>query len=284
MRRTIVFTKAVLCFAALLLSLSAVASSKDGRPRWIAQPPVASNNTFEYKVISIDANSVSEARGMVPQELTHYLETSKQVKIASTSNAVVTSHGNDVDERTSFEMKAVVEGEPVTVVAKIIDEYYESGRNMGNYFFLVALGNPKASSVHFDKVQITDKYGVTGLWRSAVCPGWGQMYKGSQTKGFLILGSQVATIGGIVAFEGMRSSYVTKAKKQPSFAQQYYAKASNCKNIRNGFIAAASAVYVYNLIDAVAAPGIRYVKTGKGLAFRPILAPEFTGFAMAYHF
>lgn len=284
MGRTIVIKKAVLCFAVLLLSLSVVASGKDGRPRWITQPPVASNNTFEYRVISIDANNVSEARGMVPQELTNYLETSKKVKIASASNAVVTSHGNDVDERTSFEMKAVVEGEPVTVVAKIIDEYYEPGRNMGNYFFLVALGNPKASSVHFDKVQITDKYGVTGLWRSAVCPGWGQMYKGSQAKGLVILGSQVATLGGIVAFEGMRSSYVTKAKKQPQYAQQYYAKASNCKNIRNGFIAAAAAVYVYNLIDAVATPGTRYVKTGKGLAFHPILTPESTGFAMAYHF
>lgn len=284
MGRTIVIKKAVLCFAVLLLSLSVVASGKDGRPRWITQPPVASNNTFEYRVISIDANNVSEARGMVPQELTNYLETSKKVKIASASNAVVTSHGNDVDERTSFEMKAVVEGEPVTVVAKIIDEYYEPGRNMGNYFFLVALGNPKASSVHFDKVQITDKYGVTGLWRSAVCPGWGQMYKGSQAKGLVILGSQVATLGGIVAFEGMRSSYVTKAKKQPQYAQQYYAKASNCKNIRNGFIAAAAAVYVYNLIDAVATPGTRYVKTGKGLAFHPILTPESAGFAMAYHF
>ena len=276
---------AVLCITALLFPWSASASGKDGRPRWISQPPVASNNTFEYKVISIDAHSVSEARGLVPKELTHYLETSKTVKIASTSSEKVVSHGNDYDEQTYFEMRAVVEGEPVTVVAKIIDEYYEPGRAMGNYFFLVALGNPKASSVKFDKVQITDKYGVTGLWRSAVCPGWGQMYKGSQAKGLALLGSQVATLGGVVAFEGMRSSYVTKAKKQPKYAQQYYAKASNCKNIRNGCIAAAAAVYVYNLIDAVAASGTRYVKTSKnGLAFYPSITPESTGFAVAYQF
>ena len=285
MKYLTIVKKAVLCLGALLLSLSVLASGKDGRPRWISQPPIPSNNTFEYKVISIDANSISEARGLVPQELTNYLETSKKVKIASASNAVVVSHGNETEEHTSFEMKAVVEGEPVTVVAKIIDEYYEPGRTMGNYFFLVAIGNPKASSVNFDKVQITDKYGASGLWRSAICPGWGQMYKGSQTKGVVILGAQVATLGGVVAFEGMRSSYVTKAKKQPQFAQQYYAKASNCKNIRNGFIAAAGAVYIYNLIDAIAAPGIRYVKTQKsGFALYPTITPESTGFAMVYYF
>lgn len=285
MSRRLHIITAVLCFTALLLPWSAKASGKDGRPRWIAQPPVASNNTFEYKVISIDANSFNEARGLVPQELTHYLETSKKVKIATASSDWSTSHNNEYEEWSSFEMKAVVEGEPVTVVAKIIDEYYEPGRHLGNYFFLVAVGNPKASSVNFDKVQITDKYGTTGLWRSAVCPGWGQMYKGSQTKGIVILGSQVVTLGGVVVFENMRSSYVTKAKKQPQFAQQYYAKASNCKNIRNGFIAAAAAVYVYNLIDAVAASGTRYVKTSKGgLAFYPSITSESTGFAMVYHF
>lgn len=283
MGRIVANSKAVLCITALLLSLSALASGKDGRPRWISQPPVASNNTFEYKVISIDAHNVSEARGMVPQELTNYLESNKKVKIASASTAVVTGHGNNVDEHTSFEMKAVVEGEPITVVAKIIDEYYEPGHAMGNYFFLVALGNPRASSVNFDKVQITDKYGAEGLWRSAICPGWGQMYKGSQVKGLVVLGAEVLAIGGVVAFEGMRSSYVTKAVKQPRYAQQYRAKASNCQNIRNGFIAGAAAIYVYNLIDAIVAPGTRYVKT-KSLAFQPMLTPEGAGLMVAYHF
>lgn len=269
----------------MALFLSLTASGKDGRPRWITQPPVASNNTFEYKVIAIDANAVSEARGLVPKEITHYLETTKSVKIASASSEKVVSTGADVTEQTSFEMKAVVEGEPVTVVAKIIDEYYEPGRNLGTYYFLVAVGNPKVSSVNFDKVRITDKYGAQGLWRSAICPGWGQMYKGSQAKGLAILCAQVATLGGVVAFEGMRSGYVAKAKAQPRYAQQYYAKASNRKNIRNGFIAGAAAVYVYNLIDAVAASGTRYVKTSKNkLAFYPSLTPESMGFAVAFNF
>ena len=281
MNKAAYYLTALLCCLIMLLSDPVMASGGNGRPRWISQPPVPSNSTFEYRVITIDAHSSSEARGLVTQELTHYLETSKKVKIASTSTESVVTHNNTTDEHTTFEMMAIVEGEPVSVVAKIIDEY----REPGTYYFLVALGNPKASSVRFDRVQITDKYGAEGLWRSAICPGWGQMYKGSQTKGLLILGAEVAALGGVVAFEGMRSSYVAKAKQQPSHAQSYYAKASNCKNIRNGFIAGAAAVYVYNLVDAIVSPGDRYVKSSKNrLAFYPAFTPESAGLEVAYRF
>lgn len=283
MKKSIVMITAMLLLLASLSPFDASASGGNKRPRWISQPPVASNNTFEYKVIYVDAKSISEARGMMTTELSNYLETTKKVKVASTSSIKKEGYDNNYTEQSTFEMKAVVEGDPVTVTAKIIDEYYEPGPYLGNYYFLVAVGNPKSSSVNFDRVQITDKYGASGLWRSAICPGWGQIYKGSQAKGFAILGAEVAAIGGIVAFESMRSSYVSKARHQPSYMQQYMAKANNCRNISYGFMAGAAAIYVYNLIDAIASPGLRYVKT-KGLAFYPSITPESTGFAVAYHF
>lgn len=285
MKKSFVLFTALLLLSASLFPADASASGGKGRPRWITQPPVASNNTFEYRVVFVDAKSISEARNMLSLELSNYLETTKNVKIATASGIKKEGDNGQYNEQSTFEMKAVIEGEPVTVTAKIIDEYYEPGPYMGNYYFLVAVGNPKASSVNFDRTQITDKYGASGLWRSAICPGWGQMYKGSQTKGFVILGAEVAAIGGIVAFESMRSSYVSKAKHQPSYMQQYMAKANNCRNISYGFIAGAAAVYVYNLIDAIAAPGLRYVKTSKsGLAFYPTISPEATGIAVAYRF
>jgi hypothetical protein len=108
---------------------------------------------------------------------------------------------------------------------------------------------------------------------------------GRSGKGSAILGAEVVALGGVVAFESMRASYVTKMHKQPQFAQQYASKATNCKNIRNGFIAGAAAVYVYNLIDAVAAPGSRWIKTKSGgLAFYPTATNESIGFALSYSF
>lgn len=261
------------------------ADNQGGKPRWLSTLPIASNNTFEYKVVTIDAGNISEARGLVPQELTHYLETSKKVQITSVSKETLNSSNGSTSEETSFNLKAIVEGAPINIVAKIIDEYTENNGRSNTYYFLCAVGNPKASSVNFDKVQITDKYGAKGLWRSAIVPGWGQMYKGSKGKGIAILGAEAVAVGGIVALESMRSSYVTKMHKQPQFAQQYAAKASNCKNIRNGFVAAAAAIYVYNLIDAIAAPGARWLKTnGKGLAFYPSVNEDYAGVTISYAF
>lgn len=269
----------------LLTLMSAFGSNTKGRPRWITDVPVASNNTFEYKVIVVNASNISEARALVPREMSHYVETSHNVQITSVSKIASENVNGNVSGQTNFNMMAVVEDDPVNVVVKIIDEYQETDNGRDTYYFLCALGNPKASSVRFDRVQVTDKYGVKGFWRSAICPGWGQMYKGSTGKGVAILGAEVVAVGGIVALEGMRSSYVTKAKKQPRYAQQYYAKASNCKNIRNGFIAGAAAIYVYNLIDAVAAPGSRWIKIkDNGLALYPTATNESIGFALSYSF
>ena len=270
----------------LLLAINIVNGNSAGiPPRWLSEAPVASNKTFEYKVIIIEASSRSEARGLVPQELTYFLETTKKVQISSVSKESLETINGDVTEQTSFSMKAVVEVNPVTVVAKIIDEYHETGSGRGTYYFLCAVGNPNASSVVFDKMQLTDKYGAKGLWRSAIVPGWGQMYKGSKGKGIAILGAEAVAVGGIVALESMRSSYVTKIHQQPQYAQQYASKATNCKNIRNGFIAAAAAIYAYNLIDAIAAPGARWLKTSSnGFAFYPNLSDDYVGMTISYQF
>ena len=276
----------VLLFAFLVLAIACVYGNNDGRrPRWLSEVPVASNGTFEYKVVTVYAQTPSEAKGLVPQEITHYVETTQKVQITSVSKISSEIYNGDVSEETSFNMMAIVEGDPVNVVVKIIDEYQEAKDGQGIFYFLCAVGNPKASAVNFDKVQITDKYGAKGFWRSAILPGWGQMYKGSTGKGIAILGAEVVAVGGIVAFESMRASYVTKIHTQPQFAQQYASKASNCKNIRNGFIAGAAAVYVYNLIDAIAAPGARWLKTTNGeLSFYPSATIDGMWVTLTYHF
>ena len=278
--------KEIALFTMLLLAIGFAYGNNGGRkPSWLSEVPVASNNTFEYKVIVIHASNSSEARALVPREITHYVETTQKVQITSVSKISSETHHGNVSGETSFNMMALVEGDPVNVVVKIIDEYYETDGKLPAYYFLCAVGNTKAKTVVFDKVQITDKYGTKGLWRSAICPGWGQMYKGSKGKGIAILGAEALAVGGMVAFEGMRSSYVTKMHQQPQFAQRYAAKATNCKNIRNGIAAAAAAIYVYNLIDAVAAPGARWLKTtGNGFAFYPSVMDDGMGLTVAYSF
>ena len=137
---------------------------------------------------------------------------------------------------------------------------------------------------HFDTFRTTQKYGARGLWRSAICPGWGQMYKGSKAKGITMLLAEAATIGGIIFCENERASYESKMLSQPQFIKTYKTKVDNFETERNCCIGAAAAIYVYNLIDAVVAPGaerlsiepkrVQFVPfaTKDMATFRPLLA------------
>jgi len=105
--------------------------------------------------------------------------------------------------------------------------------------------------------QYTSRYGADGFLRSALLPGWGQLYKGSRTKGICIIGGEALFIGGIVATESLRASYVKMLNETHSAEQirAYSRDADTMENFRNVCITAAAALYLYNLIDAIAAPG-----------------------------
>ena len=69
-------------------------------------------------------------------------------------------------------------------------------------------------------------------------------------------------------------------KEQPRHAQTYNSKADNWESGRNICIGAAAALYVYNLIDAVAAKGARRVtvrKVCQSLSLQPVLHGDVAG-------
>ena len=113
------------------------------------------------------------------------------------------------------------------------------------------------------------------------------MYKGSYLKGGLILGGEAAFVAGIIAAENLRASYRKKMKEQPQHIKTYNTKADNCENIRNICIGGAAALYVYNLVDAIAPNGAKRViikKKNGNLSINPISSPFYNGVNMAYQF
>lgn len=107
------------------------------------------------------------------------------------------------------------------------------------------------SNLSFDQVNFSYKYGMSALWRSALVPGYGQIYKGSTAKGISILGGEVALITGVLLTENTRSSYRRKAKEtyDVNKIRSYTDKADNYETARNICIGGAIALYVYNVID-----------------------------------
>jgi hypothetical protein len=115
-----------------------------------------------------------------------------------------------------------------------------------------------------------------------IIPGWGQFHKGSNLKGGLILGGTAVCAAGIVFTEGVRADYNTRMLQtyDVNLIRSYQTKRDNFTTARNICIGATAALYLYNLIDAIAAPGAqrlvvkRQDSKGNNYAFVPSVSME----------
>ena len=235
------------------------------RPRWIGNPPEG-NNALYFVVVHNDASSsLDGARSYSLKDLASNVERTDKVDVneiySENSRQKYKSNG-DVDflgyDDYSLELK--VEGTAMPIHSRRIDEYSKPTTRGGisglDYYALYAVER-KGRRADFSSLKITDSYGIQYMWRSAIVPGWGQMYKGSYGKGGLMMGGTVAFAAGIVVSESMRADFATKAAQAHSTeaTRQYQSNINNAALARNICIGGAAALYIYNLVDAIVAPG-----------------------------
>lgn len=235
------------------------------RPQWMHKLPVPSNLSFVYVVEKADGRTLEEAREACLLRLadnrqlmnTVHATAERDMEEEVRQRFVNGRLQERIDNRSTVRVK--VRGGEVELTANRLDEYWEYAPIGGEWRYVCYTFYAVASSglpPVFDDVTFSTRYGMRGFARSLV-PGWGQMYKGSTAKGLCILGGEVVLAGAVIATESLRASYRKKMREQPRFFQKYNTKADNWANARNVCIGAMAAVYAYNLIDAIVAPGAR---------------------------
>lgn len=245
----------------ILLLLFSFTGSYAKEPNWIHKPPQPLNYTYTFVTINVDAPNLDKGRKKCLQMLsldrgllnTLTMTYKSEDEIAGVQQYKDGVFSEDLNEK-SFEV-ITYEGKPIQLKAKIVDEYFNNS-SLTTLYQVATTPNS-----YFDKTYVTTKYGGHGVWRSAIVPGWGQLYKGSKLKGGLIMGGTVATIGGIIVTECVRSDYLNKISKTKSadIKRAYATKADHYAMGRNVCIGALAALYIYNIIDAAVAPGAKRV-------------------------
>ncbi len=273
-----------------VLVVFVAASAKAQKPAWLDNTPQELNYTYKIVEVVSYGDTKDAARVKALENLSSDQQLIEGVRIYQKTQKESVKDKKRVDagplhqvQHDHIVVNTVIDGNTVNLNANRIDEYatQEYGRVKLHTLYQVATcDNPI-----FDNVYLTTKYGARGLWRSAICPGWGQMYKGSIAKGVSILAAEVLTIGGIIFTENERAVYVSKMRSQPNFARQYKSRADNYETARNCCIGAAAAVYLYNLIDAIVAPGAkRVVVKPRNMQIAPVASTDFGGVAFSYNF
>ena len=171
----------------------------------------------------------------------------------------------------------------LVVKSRILDEYVEHLSN-GDYVVYILTQTAKHPDNPYEPVYVTDEYPFSAR---AFVPGMEQLHKGQKTKGVLFIAGEVACVGGIIVAESMRASYVNLlgSTHNVKILATYTDNANMWQNVRNICIGAAAAVYIWNIIDASATKGARYVKVGNTeMVFAPYASPNQFGLALNINF
>jgi hypothetical protein len=111
-------------------------------------------------------------------------------------------------------------------------------------------------------------------YRSMLVPGWGQIYKGQRTRGYVLMGLWASTAAGTITAHIVRhdreQAYLDET--EPSQVQSRYDDFNRWHRIRNNLAIAAAATWVVSYLDALLFEGPERPKYGSslGLSYRDL--------------
>ena len=283
--------------ALMLIGMNAFSQAvTELRPFWVKQVPqipVGANYFVNWGVG--EGRTETEATNMAwADALQKSLHELGVVGItAQDINAVAMNGINAVVKFNRMKRRIVTSTEPIVLSANRVKIYIliQVQRNVNGPDDFYSLNTANFKDTSFNKkmkgynAQLTGRYPFSAR---VFVPGMAQLHKGSMGKGLFFIISEAACVGGIVATECMRASYDSKIKSTHDAGKirSYADKRDNCANGRYGFIAGAAVLYVWNVIDGIAAKGKK-----KGIALgdaqlrmAPYASPQSGGIALALRF
>jgi hypothetical protein len=284
-------TSLAFLLCALLMNCAFVCA-QSGKLPWVDGVFPPKSNAFDFRVSRGEGRSLKEAREDAFNSLLIDLGNNAGVSVNSETLTEIKSSLDYSDAMRYNEQETSttthrIEREGFNASFIKVGEYYEYAAidNLYRIWELYEVSPRKSFTPYIP--EYTSRYGARAAWRSAVLPGWGQMHKGSMTKAICIIGGEVALIGGIVATENLRASYIQKIGQTHNASQvkTYAGQADTMSNIRNLCITGAAALYIYNLVDAIVAPGDKYlVARDNRLSLVPVAGGTFTGIGLTLNF
>ena len=227
------------------------------RPIWISKTPSGYINDYyvgvgRSNISESDARNValSNALQKIVQNGTIKLKGSQEIKTQSTEKF---KNGESVSLESvdNIVNEIRVEGESETIKGLREEEYYTEDSD-GKYTVWSLVKIPKMKP---RKDLPPTKFAP--VWRSAIMPSWGQFYKGESAKGYFIAGGTAVFLTSGFVLSNLKITAESDAKySRTQVLRDYYNENANTySNLSLACFIVTTAIYVYNVVDAVAAEG-----------------------------
>ncbi|HPW65625.1 MAG TPA: DUF5683 domain-containing protein [Salinivirgaceae bacterium] len=263
--------------------------SADKKPVWLRGSSAIESSDFMYFVGEGSGSTVDVARKSAIQNvILQYAEslgTSYIVGSETEMDISETKIGDEYHRIEDYQFSAKVKGEEqrFTIPCLSVVEYYWERSSYGGsgyqFWVLVRIPHSKRDC----NKPFYKSYGGSAFFRSAILPGWGQLYKNEKTKGYVIMaGTLTLASVSLVSYTQYTANYsYAKQTQNYDMMTQYINTGDNWATISTVTGIAAGALYIYNLIDAIAAKGEkRYASDKPNIKLSPTIWEKGLAFSL----
>lgn len=272
----------------LICMLSALAATSQNTPRWVNKgveelQKERTNDTYDFVMFHTHGQDIAKIEIDAVMQLKKYVVD----KFGAKPDSVRIDYVNNTVADRYVILFPNAESNSNRVVAQLIDTYskfedYELNYFEYEYYQLYAVSQLNVIP-EFDNFKLTTKYNSKAVALSLV-PGLGQLYKGQNTKAYVMMGAEAFFIGGALLFNYKSQDAKKMRTKDPLFAQSWRSKQRGYRTFCILSVCGAAGTYIYNLFDAALSQGARQVVVSKpksyNLSVAPYAAPDIDGMAM----
>lgn len=253
-------------------------------PKWIHQQAIVGEKCSFILIHSEGESNIRDARASSMLDLRNKVQHTDLVSVdqtlTGTSHDVYSSNNDSVTITSQQEeegwISIKIEGLPSSIQSRRIDEFYRKTGNGLDYYALVAIPEEN-SRVDLSRLSVSTSYASDpATWGLSLIPGAAQIYKGAYIKGGIVIGGTIALTATALVAENLRNTNYGKIGQTHSaeVKKQYNDRANACATVRNVCLGGLAAAYIYNIVDAIVAPGAR----------RVIVTPSAEGVGVAFNF
>ncbi|MFA6469259.1 MAG: hypothetical protein WCW35_10190 [Bacteroidota bacterium] len=227
------------------------------RPKWINEHPSGYQNDYfvgvgRSKISESDARNIALANALlrIVQNGSIKVKAIQEIKTQSTE---IFKNGESLSLESVDDIvnDIRVDGESQSIKGLREEEYFTE-ESSGNYVVWSLVKIPKKNPT-----RALPPTRVDAVWRSTIIPSWGQFYKKDYTKGYFIAGGTAVFLTSGFVFSNLKITAESDAiNSRTQLLRDYYNDNANTyNNISLACFIVTTAIYVYNVVDAIATDG-----------------------------
>ena len=242
-------------------SLISSSNNSAGKLPWVIGSLPENSTKFNYKVIEGQSTNLSDAKKSTISTLAFELGTESGVKISSEtiSNIQEQISNNESSFDSDFKETIKIAQKGFEVSFSKVDEYYELIKaNDGSLYYRVwILYSIGTKSRNTPKINYTTYYGWDAGLKSAIIPGWGQLFKKNKKKGVIFMAGAAGSLGFYLYSQNKYKYNINRLEESSSLdiKLEYSSRADKFNSYKNISLGAAAVVWIWSIVDAVSTDG-----------------------------